>query len=135
MQAEKNTWGHYSPLFLSNFKDCVMTMFDFGIFCHLLKLMGIYWVGAPSGYLRRFVFSFLFFLFFLFYFSFSFFFFLFIFLSRSLGAPSSSGAPGHCPPMPPSCSATDLLLLGLRLLYFVSSQICQSIGFNYIITW
>ena len=42
-------------------------------------------------------------------FSFSFFFsFLF---GLSLRGPFSSGAPGHCPPMPPSCYATDLRYL------------------------
>ena len=37
---------------------------------------------------------------------FSFLFFLFFFSSLSLGAPFSSGAPGHCPPMPPARYAT-----------------------------
>ena len=32
--------------------------------------------------------------------------FFFSFFSLSLRAPSSSGAPGHCPPMPPTCFAT-----------------------------
>ena len=77
-------------------------MFDFGIFCHLRRLMGIYWVRAPVWVLKSFVlsFSFLHFLFdFLFYSS-------FVCLSLSLGGPFSSGAPGHCPTMPPSAYAT-----------------------------
>ena len=53
-------------------------MFDFGIFCHLLRLMGIYRVGPPSGYLKNFVLSFHFFIFF--------------FICLSFGAPL---APGH----------------------------------------
>ena len=89
-------------------------MFDFGTFCHLLRLLGIYRMGTLVWVFEQFrpLFSFLSFLFFLFFsFFFSFFFsilhFLF-FLSLSLsGAPFSSGAPGHCPPMPPSRYATD----------------------------
>ena len=47
-KLKKNTRGPKSPLFLSYFKDCVMiTMFDFGIFCHLLRLLGINRVEAP----------------------------------------------------------------------------------------
>ena len=42
-------------------------MFDFGIFCHLLRLMGIYRVRPPSGYLRSFVLSFFCFFFFFFF--------------------------------------------------------------------
>ena len=72
-------------------------MFDFGIFCHPLRLMEIYRKGAPSGLLKSFVLSFLFFLFF---------FFLHIFVSLSHRGPFSSGAYGHCPPMPPSRYAT-----------------------------
>ena len=69
-------------------------MFDFGIFCNLLRLMGIYLVqGSPSGYLKIFV-------------LFSFIPFLFYTFSLSLWGPFSSGAPGHCPPMPPSRCAT-----------------------------
>ena len=49
-----------------------LPMFDFGIFCHLLTLMGIYQVVSQSGYLKSFIFSFLsspfFFLFFIFFF-------------------------------------------------------------------
>ena len=30
-----------------------LPMFDFGIFCHLLRLMGIYRAGAPSGCLKK----------------------------------------------------------------------------------
>ena len=80
-----------------------LPIFDFGIFCHLLRLMGIYRVGAPSGYLKSFALSFLFFPF---SFSFSFLFFVFFFF-LALGGPLNSGAPGHRPPMPPSCYATD----------------------------
>ena len=91
-------------------------MYDFGIFCHLLRLMGIYRVEPPSGYLKSVVLSlslclclsvclsvslslslsvsFIFFL--------SFFF----FFCLSFGGPFSSGAPGYCPPMPPSRYAT-----------------------------
>ena len=61
-----------------------LPMFDFGIFCHLLRLMGIFF-------------------FFFFFFFFFLFFILFFPLSRG---PFSSGAPGHCPPMPPSRYAT-----------------------------
>ena len=86
----------------------------FVFFCHLLRLMGIYRVGAPSEYLKSFVpyflvflfFSFLFFSFlfsFLFFFFFSFLHFLFCLF---LEGPFSSRAPGHCPPMPPSRYAT-----------------------------
>ena len=70
------------------------------VFFVIYRLMGIYQVGAPSRYLKSFVLSFLFFLFL--------FFFLFYssFFCLSLGGPFSSGAPGHCPPMPPSRYAT-----------------------------
>ena len=86
-----------------------LPLFDFGIFCHLLRLMGIYRVGPTSGYLKTFVISFVFFSSFSFFFNFcfSFLFFIFIFgLSHSLGGPFSSGAPGHYPPMPPCRYAT-----------------------------
>ena len=49
-----------------------LPLFDFGIFCHLLRLMGICRVEAPSGYLKSFVLSFIFFLFFSFSFVFLF---------------------------------------------------------------
>ena len=82
-------------------------MYDFGIFCHLLRLMGLHRVGDPSGYLKSVVFSFLsLFPFFPFNFLSFFLFFLSCFLSLSRG-PFSSGAHGHCPPMPPSRYATD----------------------------
>ena len=78
MQAEKNTWGPYSN-FSSYISKIVwwLPMFDFGIFCHLLRLMGIYRVGGPrpAGYLKGFVPSILFFLS-------SFLFFSFLSLSR-----------------------------------------------------
>ena len=105
------------PHFSSHLSKIVwwLPMFDFCIFCHLLRLMGwgyielLYRVGAPSEYLKSFVpfflssfsflplFSFLFF--FLFFSSFAFF-------VSFTGTPFSSGAPGHCPPMPPSRYAT-----------------------------
>ena len=120
MPAEKITRGPNSQLFLLYFKDCVMI---FGIFCHILRLMGIYRVGPPSGYLKSLFLSFLFFSFFYSSFSFSFFSFLFLFfffLSLSLEGPFSSGAPGHCPPMPPSCYATaPVQLITLSLVLYV----------------
>ena len=61
-------------------------MFDFGIFCHLLRLMGLYRVGAPSGYLKSIVLSFSFLPFFLFRFRF----FIFFFVSLSV-APLAPG--------------------------------------------
>ena len=87
MQAEKK--NHEAPILhiSSHISKIVwwLPMFDFGIFCHLFRLMGIYQVGASSGYLKSFVPSFLFFLFsFLSSFSFSFFF-SFFFLSLSRG--------------------------------------------------
>ena len=90
-------------------------MFDFGVFCHLLRLMGIYRVGPPSGYLKSFVLSFLpFFFSILFHSSF--------FPSLS-GATFISGAPGHCPPIPPSRYATVMMnwnvcLVNTRSLQF-----------------
>ena len=83
-----------------------LPMFDFGIFCHLLRLMGIYRVGTPVRVFEKFrsLFSFL-----LLYFSFSFF--LSFFVSLSLGGPFSSGAPGHCPPMPPSRYTTACIIV------------------------
>ena len=61
-----------------------LPIFEFGIFSHLLKLMGIHWMGPPSGYLKSSVLSFLFFMFFLFYSSFSVLF-IYFFLSLSQG--------------------------------------------------
>ena len=93
-------------------------MFDFVIFCHLLKLMEIHRAGAPSGYLKRFVLSFLFFLFFfLFYYS-------FCCCCLSFGGPFSSGAPGHCPPMPPSRYATGICIFRiiLKFIGFISHR-------------
>ena len=117
-------------------------MFDFGIFCHLLRLiMGIYRVGGRPGiwkvsfslFFSSLSFSFLFFssfsflpclflffsflffsfLFFSFlFFSFLFFSFLFLFFIFFFGlsrGPLYLRAPGHCPSMPPSRYATDLL--------------------------
>ena len=57
----------------------------FGIFCHVLRLMGIYRVGALFGYLKSFVPSFLFFLFF------PPFFLRFFFFCLFLGAPLAPG--------------------------------------------
>ena len=71
----------------------------FSVIC--LDSWGYIGWGFQSGYLKSFV---------LFFFSsfsfFSFIFFIFFFC-LSLGGPFSSLAPGHCPPMPPSCYATD----------------------------
>ena len=63
-------------------------MFDFGIFCHLLRLLGIYRVEAPVRVFEKYLslFSFLPFLFFLF-----FFFILHFLFSLSLGAPLAPG--------------------------------------------
>ena len=69
-----------------------LSMFDFEIFCHRLKLMGIHQVGVPSRHLKKFVLSFLFF--------------LLLFWGSLSWEPLSSGAHGHCPPMPPSRYAT-----------------------------
>ena len=87
---KKKTWGPNAPLFVLYFKDCVMIN---------------YVVGPPSGYLKSFDLPFLFFSFF-FPFLFSIFFFVYLSLSLSLSGPFSSGAPGHCPLMPPSRYAT-----------------------------
>ena len=104
MQAEKENMGALN-LHCSYYISKIvwwLPMFDFGIFCHQLRLMGIYrMVAPPSGYLKSFVLTFLFFLFCFFFFSILHF--LFFPLSRG---PFSSGAPGHCPPMPPSRYAT-----------------------------
>ena len=79
-------------------------MYDFGIFSHLLGL----WV-----YIGCVVLSFVFcFCLCLFLFSFPFFlFFLFFVFCLSLGGPFNSGAPGHCPAMPPSryAPATNMI--------------------------
>ena len=63
-------------------------MFDFGIICHLLRPMGIYWVGAPVRVFEKFhsLFSFLPFLFFS-----SFLFFSCIFCLSLSGAPLAPG--------------------------------------------
>ena len=108
--------GHMGPYLC--FKDCVMiTSVWFWYFCHLLGLTGIYRVGAPVWTFETFRSLFLPFPFFLFDF------FPFFFLSLPLG-PCSSGAPGHCPPMPPSRYATDAvghshsLLKGLSVIVY-----------------
>ena len=80
-------------------------MFDFGIFCYLLRLMGIYRMGPVRVFEKfRSLFSFLLFIFFFFTILHFFFFFFFF----TLGGPFSSGAPGHRPHMPPSRYATGL---------------------------
>ena len=67
-------------------------MLEFGIF-YILRLMGIYRVGPVRVFEKfRSLFSFLHFLFFVFSFS------LLLFIFFTLGAPFSSGAPGHRPP-------------------------------------
>ena len=91
--------------------QCLFVCLFVCFFFHLLRLMGIYRVGPRPGIEKfRSLFSFLPFIF-IFFSSFSFLFlfflsFFFFFLSLSLGGPFSSGAPGHCPPMPPSRYAT-----------------------------
>ena len=85
MQAEKKIMKPQFPIFRLIFQrwcddyQCLIC-----IFCHILRLMGIYRVGAPSEYLKSFVPSFLFFLFF----PFLFFIFFFVFFS---GAPLALG--------------------------------------------
>ena len=91
-KLKKNTWG---PTYISKTVWWYKPMFDFGIFCHLLRLMGIYRVGPPSGYLTSFVLPFLFFLFFFFFLFFPFFFLFYssfsFFLCLSLGAHLAPG--------------------------------------------
>ena len=101
-KLKKNTWGPIIFDCSSYISKIVwwLPMFDFGSFCHIFRLMGIYRVP----YLKSFVLS-------LFFFFFSSIFIFFIFLkifccSLSFGGPCSSGAPGHCPPVPPSRYAT-----------------------------
>ena len=77
-----------------------LEIFYFDIFCHLLKFMGYIGWGPVWVFEKFRVLSLSLSLSLLFYFSFSF------FLSLSLGGPFRSGAPGHCPPMPPSRYAT-----------------------------
>ena len=80
--------------------------------------MGIYRVGPPSGYLKSFILSFLFIL--------LFFFLVYIYsslFSLSLGGPFSSGAPGHCPPMPPSCYATGTVNCTPKHVLFAISKL------------
>ena len=99
MQAEKRICGLNSPLFLLYFKDCVMiTIVWFWYFLSSTETHRDISGGGPSRYLKSFILSFLFF-------CFSFLFFIFIFVVFLRG-PLSSGAPGHCPPMPPSRYAT-----------------------------
>ena len=102
-KLKKNKWDPNYLLFLFSKIAWWLPMFDFVIFCHLLRLMGIYREGAPVRIFEKFrsLFSP-----FSFFFSFMFFIFHF-FLSLSFRGPFSSGAPGLCPPMPPSHYATD----------------------------
>ena len=62
-------------------------MFDFCIFCHLLKLMGIYRVGAPVLIFEKFCSLFSFFFFSILHFLFFLFFFFFFFFVSLSGAP------------------------------------------------
>ena len=90
-KLKKNTWGPKSPLFVLYFKDCVMiTNVWFWYFLSCTSWGYIGWGPRPGIWKVSFSL-----------------FFSFSPLSRSRG-PFSSGAPGHCQPMPPSCYATDL---------------------------
>ena len=102
-KLKKNTRSPNSPLFL--LIVWWLPMFDFGIFWHLPRLMGIYRVSAPVWVFEKFCSVSLFFSFLPFLFFFSLFF--FFFWSLSLGGPFSSGTHRHCPPMLPSCYATE----------------------------
>ena len=106
-----------------------LPMFDFGIFCHVLRLMGIYRVRAPVRVFEKLCFLFSFLFFFLFVFHSSFYFCLSLFRG-----PFSSGAPGHCPPMPPSRYATALCYISfsivvgyitLYVIWFCNVQVTQ----------
>ena len=94
-KLKKNTRSPNSPLFL--LIVWWLPMFDFGIFWHLHRLMGIYRVRAPVGVFEKFCsvslfFSLLPFFFFLFPFFFSLFFFLSFFgLSLWGGGPLAPG--------------------------------------------
>ena len=85
-----------------------LPMFDFCIFRHLLRLMGIYRVGPSSGYLKSFVLSFLFFVFFFF---FSILHFLFLFLPGALLALGPLDIVHPCHPV-----ATPLFPVQLRIM-------------------
>ena len=119
------------PHFLSHISKIVwrLPMFDFCIFCHLPRLMRIYRVGPPSGYLKSFFPSFQFFLSFFFFFSFLGVFFFCIFL----GGPFSSGAPGHCPPMPPSCYATVAMITFAAWCQRISTSLTLVLSFQ--VSW
>ena len=129
MQAEKRIHGALILNCSSYISKIVwwLPMFNFGIFCHLLRLIGIYQVGPRLGiwkvsfslFFSPFYFSFSFFLFL----SFLFLFYSSFFLSLSRGAPFSSGAPGHCPPMPLSRYATDKSLVVLWIVSTVNESI------------
>ena len=99
MQAEKEYTGTISLLFLLYFKGCVMIT-NVWILVFSVIYLGIYQVGAPV--FEKFCSLSLSFSFY----SIIFFFFFFFFFCLSFGGPFSSGAPGHCPPMPPSRYAT-----------------------------
>ena len=81
-------------------------MFDFGISVIYLDSLGYIGWGPPSGYLKSFVLSFLFFI-------------VFCLGAPLAPGPFSSGAPGHCPPMPPSRYATEsnVYKFALEMLY------------------
>ena len=81
-------------------------MLDFGIFCYLLKLMGIYRGGGPFRVFEKFC-SLFPFLYFPFFFLTILYIYIYIYIFFfTLGGPFSSVAPGHRPPMPPSRYAT-----------------------------
>ena len=85
-KLKKNTWDPNYPLFLLYFKDCVkLPMFDFGISCHLLRLMGICRIRVFEKFRSPFSFLPFLFVFFSFLFFFLFFIFSLLFLSLSRG--------------------------------------------------
>ena len=106
MQAEKEYMGLNSPMFVSYFKNCVMITnnwfwYFFFLFVVYLDSRGYIGGGRPVWVFKNFrsLFSFL-------PFPFSFLYFSSFFSSLSLGGSFGSGAPGRCPPMPPSRYAT-----------------------------
>ena len=90
-----------------------LPMFDFDIFCHLLRLMGIYRVGPHPGIFKTFVLSFHFLLFFSF--CSSFLFFIFFFSPSLSGAPS---APGPLDIVHPCHPVATPLSLTNKIVYF-----------------
>ena len=115
MQAEKEYTDPYfsivplSTMYISKIMWW-LPMFDFGIFCYLLRHMGIYRVGAPVQVFEKFrsLFSFLF-IFFLFL-LFLFFVFFFVSLSWTPLAPGTLDIVHPCHPV-----ATPLMVL--HMLY------------------